>query len=348
MLGYGAVSQSETVYADRLGQPLPALTEAERVEFRDKLGLFSKNWLPEKSGAFFNANSCKACHGEPTVGGTTRNEFAVAFFIVDPKDASGMSAHPWLIHNPRDGRGQRFPKGDFEARRAQPLYGLGLLEAISEKDVSANADPDDKNKDGISGRVLRYPSGYGRFGWKATAVTLEDFTRSAFINELGLPPGKGVGSNELTDQRLQAVTDVSRFLAPPKPQPMTELRQRGREAFMQVGCGSCHTPKFTTKPDAHPYLANKVVEPYTDLLVHDLGKGKPGPTKPNQLNRNEYRTPPLWGLGKIGGPYLHHSGAETLVEAIERHEGEAIGVRERWRALSQSLKKDLEAFLTGL
>lgn len=342
LVGLAAIPQVSVT--DKLGQPVPAFTEDERKAFRDKLGLFARNWTPEKDGSFFNANSCRACHGEPTIGGTTRNEFAPAFFAVDSKDPSGMAAFPWLIHHPGRMRGQRFPKGDFEVRKAQPLYGLGLLEAVSEADVLAIADPDDKNKDGISGRVLKYDNGYGRFGWKATSVTLDDFTKSAFEVEIGLPAGKG----EATEERWRAVADVSRFLAAPKPNEPTPISRKGRGHFLAAGCGSCHTPQFKTKPDAHPYLANQVVEPYTDLLVHDMGPGKPGPFKANRLNRNEYRTPPLWGIGKVGAPYLHHSGADTLEEAIERHDGEAANSRGKWRKLNAASKKELVAFLNSL
>lgn len=344
LLGAGLSGAGSSKAVQSLGQALPGITETEKTAFTDGLQLMQRRFTPGKEGAKFNATNCAACHFQPTLGGTSTNEFAPAFFVADTTNISGMRPAPWLVHRPGRGRGEEFPKGDFEARRAQPIYGLGLLEAIPAEAIRALADPNDKNKDGISGRFLTIEGKLGRFGWKANHPTIESFVMDAFKHELGLEPGEGAASPEV----IRNVVMASRFMAPPKPFTPTEQTERGKKHFLSVGCGSCHVPSMKTGPAASTALENMTVEAYTDMLLHDIGRGKEMPTKANQASRHEYRTPPLWGLGKLPPPYFHDHRAETLEEAIELHEGEALKVRDRYKALPRDARLDVLAFLKSL
>ena len=185
------------------------------------------------------------------------------------------------------------------------LVGLGLLEAVPVEAIEALADPDDRDGDGISGR-LRYlpgPDGplVGRFGWKAGQATLEAQVAHAFIEDLGVTSSLFPDANcpsensehdcrrlagtdiELSNAQLDRVTLYTRLLAPPArrdvDQPDVLL---GREVFMQVGCADCHTPSLRTaelakgatgRHDLLPEIAGQTIRPFTDLLLHDMGPG---------------------------------------------------------------------------
>src|SRR5690606_1886196 len=90
------------------------------------------------------------------------------------------------------GYGPLHPDSRFSARVAPPMIGLGLLEAIPEQALLANADPDDRNGDGISGRanrvwdIARQQDVIGRFGWKAGQPSLDQQNANAFAIDMGL------------------------------------------------------------------------------------------------------------------------------------------------------------------
>ena len=77
-------------------------------------------------------------------------------------------------------------------RVAPQMIGVGLLEQIHPGDILANADPNDADGDGISGRpsMVRDPeSGElvpGRFGWKASSPDVRTQSADAFANDLGI------------------------------------------------------------------------------------------------------------------------------------------------------------------
>lgn len=336
-------NSSEPVKGD-MGGPIEGLTQEERSAYNAGRQPFNRTWIAEGE-VFFNSNSCLSCHRQPTTGGVTESPFNHVFFVPDSKDPSGFATFPWRIGKNGQVTGQRLPYGDYHTRRPQPMYGLGLLEAVPDSTLLALADPEDKNKDGISGRSLMIDGKPGRFGWKANAVTIHTFTDNAFRLEIGLEKGKGRGGNLLTEERVTSVADMIRFLAPPQP---TKENAAGKQTFLGIGCGSCHTPKLTTGETKWPSLNNREIEPYTDMLLHDLGPGPAKTTKSGKAAKGEFRTAPLWGVGQVGGGYFHDGSTTTMEEAILRHEGEAMGVTKKYKALSRKQKDDLILFLKGL
>lgn len=276
------------------------------------------------------------------------------------------------------GYGPMHPDTLFSARVAPPMIGLGLLEAIPEAAILANADPDDADGDGIAGRPNRVwddaaqKTVLGRFGWKAGQPTLNQQNAHAFANDMGLttsllphatcsqaqsaclraPHG---GDPEVSDNILDKVLFYTRNLAvPARRQVDAEQVLAGKTLFHQAGCQGCHTPQFVTAADAaEPELANQIIRPYTDLLLHDMGDGLADGRGEFLATGREWRTPPLWGIGlteKVSGhtQFLHDGRARNLLEAIAWHGGEAERAKRHVLTFSSEERAALLAFLNSL
>ncbi|MGN2409385.1 di-heme oxidoreductase family protein [Pseudomonas syringae] len=280
------------------------------------------------------------------------------------------------------GYGPMHPETHVSARIAPPMIGLGLLEAIPDEAVLANADPDDKNGDGISGRAnwvwddAQQKVVMGRFGWKAGQPNLNQQNVHAFSGDMGLttslrrfddctpaqtdclaaPNGNGPdGEPEVSDNILRLVEFYTRNLGVPArrnvddPQVLT-----GKNLFFQAGCQQCHVPSFKTRADAaEPELANQEIRPYTDLLLHDMGDRLADNRTEFQATGREWRTPPLWGLGltaAVNGhtQMLHDGRARNALEAILWHGGEAQAAQRQVLAFNAEQREALLAFLNSL
>ncbi|MFL5743239.1 MAG: di-heme oxidoredictase family protein, partial [Niastella sp.] len=128
----------------------------------------------------------------------------------------------------------------------------------------------------------------------------------------------------------------------------------GKQLFMSIGCGKCHVPELKTGDYSIAALANKTFQPYTDLLLHDMGPGlNDGYTEGSALPA-EWRTPPLWGLGlsknSQGGQYflLHDGRATTIEDAIKLHGGEGQSSNTSFQKLSATDQALLIKFLESL
>lgn len=265
----------------------------------------------------------------------------------------------------------------LSARIAPPMIGLGLLEAVPAATLEGLADPDDADGDGISGRLNRVwdvreeRETVGRFGWKAGQPSLEQQNAAAFNGDLGVsstlfphsnctpaqvacreqPAG---GEPEVSDEILRQVTFYSRNLAVPARRNTNDERvRRGMQHFASLGCAGCHRPTLETGEAVDPWLANQVIAPYTDLLLHDMGEGLADHRREFDADGREWRTPPLWGIGlteAVGGKawYLHDGRARSLVEAILWHGGEGEASRNAFAGLDPDERDALVAFLESL
>jgi CxxC motif-containing protein (DUF1111 family) len=129
--------------------------------------------------------------------------------------------------------------------------------------------------------------------------------------------------------------------------------QAGAELFAEVGCVSCHQPKQTTGAASVGALANQVIYPFTDLLLHDMGPDLADDRPDGQADGSEWRTPPLWGLGLtdvVNGHsfFLHDGRARSVEEAILWHGGEASTARDGFMSLSSDQRRQLLDFLGSL
>lgn len=270
-----------------------------------------------------------------------------------------------------------FPSGNLlvSPRVANQMIGLGLLEALDEGTILAFADENDSDGDGISGRpnyvwdAVNQKTSLGRFGWKANQPSLLQQTAGAFLGDMGLtstlfpkddcttaqndcitaPTG---GSPEVSDELMRKVVLYATNLAVPGRRNWTDPTVlKGKQLFVEIGCASCHIPKMTTgvHPD-YAALSNQIIRPYTDMLLHDMGDNLTDGRSDYLAIGNEWRTPPLWGIGlfqTVNGHtnYLHDGRARNLEEAILWHGGEA----ERSKtAYTQLDKQDREAIIKFL
>lgn len=278
----------------------------------------------------------------------------------------------------RLGYGPLHPDTRFSARIAPPMIGLGLLEAIPEAAILANADPDDSDGDGISGRANRVwddalqRSVLGRFGWKAGQPTLNQQNAHAFAGDMGLTSSLLArddcsaaqsacrdaahgGEPEVSAGILASVLFYSRNLGvPARRDPDSPQVLAGKGLFHQAGCQKCHTPVFTTAADAaEAELANQTIRPYSDLLLHDMGEGLADNRREFLASGREWRTPPLWGVGltaTVSGhtQLLHDGRARNLLEAILWHGGEAEAAKQRVLRFDAGERAALLAFLNSL
>lgn len=272
------------------------------------------------------------------------------------------------------------PVGDvvLGGRTAPHMIGLGLLAAIPDAALRALADPDDRDGDGVSGRVHVLPDGrIGRFGWKATQPTVREQVAGAFVHDMGitssLHPSEPLttaqaaaraaaaataatdGEPEITDAKLDRIVFYASALAPPSPRGGDEPAvAAGRALFMRFGCAACHVPEWTSgEPAWHPAAAGRRFQPYTDLLLHDLGPELADGKRDGDAQPAEWRTAPLWGIGLVpavnGHERLLHDGrARGPAEAILWHGGEALAAREAFRLARAADRAALVAFVRSL
>lgn len=298
--------------------------------------------------------------------------------IVTLADGTEVSLrHP--TYNAADlGYGPLHPDAMFSPRIAPQMIGLGLLEAIPAADILALADPNDLNGDGISGRpnvvwsIVHDQPMLGRFGLKAGKPTILEQSAGAFAGDIGISsPLHPAGSGECTDlqsvcqnaihgdgddrvfevdaEGLDLVTFYSQNLGVPARRGMDDPEVlRGKEVFYQTGCTACHTPSFVThRLQDQPEQSFQLIWPYTDLLLHDMGPNLADNRPEARATGQEWRTPPLWGVGltqQVSGHtyFLHDGRARSLLEAVLWHGGEAQTQRD---AVTQMTTADRDALI---
>lgn len=352
------------------------VTEDERARLADKRQLI----LPDPTyGAQFQELAVPGLKGEGRVA-IHYTEVPVAF-------ADGTAASlrrpaytaETLAHGPLDAATTLSP------RIAPPMIGLGLVEQIHPADILGAVDPDDRDRDGISGRasIVHDPrtnaAMLGRFGWKASVPTIRQQSAEAFAIDMGLstpdvplhwgdctdkepdclalPSGvqKRLGAEEAPPPVLDLVTFYAQNLAvPARRKADAAAVLRGKQVFYDLGCTGCHTPKFVTRRDAPIHaLAFQLIWPYSDFLLHDMGPGLADGSRVGDADGQEWRTAPLWGIGltkTVNGHtfFLHDGRARNLAEAVLWHGGEAEKARNGFAALQARDRDALIAFLESL
>lgn len=348
---WAAKGEPEPAYARQLGGPVPNLTTQQDDEFARGRRLFRwALWSPTRGMPGINSTDCSECHLEPEFGGTTKNPRLLVNMVPHESDPSGFAVyHFFKIGQGREIIEQKAP-ANAEKRRSPALYGLGLLEAIPQEEIAKRADPDDKDGDGISGRQILINGKPGRLGWKASQPGVADMVSAAFRNELGAIPtlDDQPDFGRLGPNQVRAISHYIRLLGAPRPLNATPATRAGRELFETIGCASCHVPTLFTDTNAVAPLREKRVEAYTDLLLHDVGPGPAQPETGKIAGRREFRTPPLWGLGRVGAPYWHDGSVGTLDAAIRKHEGEATKSAQAYGKLSEEKRNALLAFLDSI
>ena len=312
----------------------------------------------------------------------------VARFLRHADGSPDGGVHNLFVVSGRSDLGQsgacQIAQPDFETaiaehnvayRQVTPIFGAGLMEAIEDSEIIANKQKhlSEKKQLGIGGHENVDSHGViTRFGWKAQE-SLRIFTADAMVTELGesnqLFPHKRSNdagcylSQNIPDDReegdvsdawslndLQSLVAFQRFLAVPSPVAPTALTDAGRLLFEKTGCQLCHTQSLKTADAFNLAMGNKTVNLYSDLLVHDMGEGLADGITQGKAGPREFRTAPLWGLGRRLW-FLHDGLAEDLVIAIGRHASpgsEANAVVENYRRLSPKDQQAILDFLRSL
>lgn len=378
------------------GDPRSDLTVDELAAFTRGREMFVKRFKPSEGlGPLYNATSCSSCHSKPVPGGASdlyRN-FYVASWGVPPftfnlpgLPSPVVPAFGSSINQPFSLEGGRILMPATIAtvpvlsdqRNGIPVFGTGLFETISDVTILANADPNDDDGDGISGRGNNDGAGLGRFGSKAQANNIELFTRAPLFNQMGVTSdpvqgsagtvslghgalmqgsatpnaptadNDGIEDPEISTQDLSDLIAFSRFLAQPQKKVFNSAAIRGEQTFAQVGCTACHIPSLEG--------SRGPVEAFTDLLIHNMGSelagqvsfGTPQASSIDPVTTEaEWRTAPLWGASNVA-PYLHDGRAPTLRDAILLHGGEGAASRTAFQALSAIQQDDIIEFLRHL
>lgn len=338
--------------AGEAGGPLLGMSAEELALWRQGRALFDVNFSAEQGlGMQFNADSCRACHRDPVLGGAGGMDVSVIRY---GQTDGEVFTHLDQDVNPRSVRPgeQPFRMPDqanvVELRQPPTTLGVGLISGIPEQDLLAYDDPEDLDGDGISGRA-RYVNGeLGRYGWKAQIPSVEDFVADAMLQEIGVTADPALSDftsatdddetpdPELDTQAFDAVVAYLKGLAPPPPKDgdLTAFFD-GVTVFNEVGCSDCHA-------------VFEGVPLYSDLMLHDMGADPVTVVdQDTQALATEFRTPPLWGVSNTA-PYWHDGLSPTLESVVLRHAGEGQGSLDRYLALSEEEQELLLAFLGAL
>lgn len=249
-------------------------------------------------------------------------------------------------------------------RNAPPVFGLGLLEAVSEAEILAG-----KGRPNFVFSVETNRKALGRFGLKANQPDLRQQIANAFAEDIGITSSlfpdencasvrsecRGASTPELTDAQLDAISTYIRALAPPARRNLEDARVKdGEGLFHEIGCADCHREALhVANFPLQPALNGVEIHPYADLLLHDMGEGLADGREDFEAGPRDWRTPPLWGLGLAGkggdgANFLHDGRARTPAEAILWHGGEAQASADAFRKLPARQRDALLAFLNSL
>jgi CxxC motif-containing protein (DUF1111 family) len=267
------------------------------------------------------------------------------------------------------------PSNVMISPRVTPVnFGVGLLEAVPEEEIRSLAFHGGSSRDGVRGRAnvvwnaIERRYALGRFGWKANAPSLLQQVAGAFNGDMGVTssffpaepcegafPGCGRRRPNITDEQVALVTFYTQTLGVPARRNLDDPQVvRGEAMFASAGCASCHTATLVTgQMPGVAAVSSQIIHPYTDLLVHNLGPALADNRPDFAAAGNEWRTPPLWGIGLVKvvnghTNFLHDGRARSLLEAVMWHGGEATTARERVRKATASQRAALIAFLESL
>ncbi len=383
-------------------EPSIRLSEHEKLDFFSGKALFEKVWTnslsidsSNESISLSNPRTCSSCHED----GGRSNSFvhADSRFQSEGKSrvrissviytyADGDTVH---LHRPHievnHSLSVPYKKArsvDFAPRVSPSLWALSAMEAIPERQIIAWSDPGDANRDGISGRVRWVFSLHagerrlGRFGWKATAPTLEDQIANAFATDMGLSNrliktkddncatlNRGCFSATsyedtpleryaIRDELFSLVVAYNRGLATPSFNGSSALFSEGIVIFDELGCNACHKYAYDKSISSQTKMSIET-PPFTDMLLHDMGMELADTRRQGSITAAEWRTAPLRGLAYINrsnpkAGYLHDGRALTIEQAIMWHGGEAAISRELFSSAPRSVRKTLLDFLGNL
>ncbi len=346
----------------------------------DKTTFEDRETLADGLGPVYNAQSCAECHQSPITGAISQvTELRAGHF-----DGQKFVDHPGgsLINDRAiDAAFQEHVLPGNEVRTFRSslnILGDGFVEAIDSNTLVAIAN---NQPFGMRGSFIQVPVAEagglvrgGRFGWKNQHASLVSFAADAYLNEMGitspLQPTDNTSNGVFVDDGVADPEDngddiaaFARFMRATKAPPRDEVKattaaaQAGSQIFDAIGCNACHVRSITTAPagtvinrgalTVPEAIGGKIIHPFGDFLLHDVGTGDGIVQNGGPATRNQLRTAPLWGL-RTRDRLMHDAASLTTGDAILRHAGQAANVTTRFRNLTQTQKNQLFAFLDSL
>jgi CxxC motif-containing protein (DUF1111 family) len=352
----------------------------DQATFAADLAVFEeREGIGDGLGPCYNAQACAECHQNPVTGGISQiTELRAGHFNgVNFVDHPGGS----LINDRAiSAEIQERVLGGNEVRTFRTslnVLGDGFVECIDSNTLVAiaNGQPASMRGQFIQVAVLESPGNNrgGRFGWKNQNASLISFSADAYLNEMGitsplLPTENTSNGNSIAafdtvadpEDDGEDVEVFARFMRATKAPSRGAINadvNAGSNLFNSIGCATCHVRNITTAPagtvinggdfTVPAALGNKIIHPFSDFLLHNVGTGDGIVQNGGQSTRNKLRTPPLWGM-RTRNRLMHDGDTVNRNEAILRHAGEASGVISNYNALSATQKNQLIAFLNSL
>ncbi|MGJ8686553.1 MAG: di-heme oxidoredictase family protein [Spongiibacteraceae bacterium] len=409
----GSYSVADRENASVLLRPQPGLSHVQQLNWAVGKSFAIQPWVSghvsttarDGLGPLFNANACSACHHRNGQGKLPPYGNGLILRFSDHQDSQygaqlqdravlGVLAEGRIttlnISSPTSvATAQRYRKISVSepqygeppvrqsARLAPALIGMGLIDAIDDQQLYAAQDPDDRNHDGISGRVnevwdiAAQASRPGRFGWRAEQPTLHQQIAAAFSQDMGIrsslypqpecPATVGAARSdcrqdassppEISDKLLTAVSYYIANLAVPVA-ALTPSTQAGQKIFTRIQCANCHQAKQQIKQHRAGNIVTQNIFPFSDFLLHDMGEDLADNSDAAHSIDREWRTAPLWGLGlrnnHAESGLLHDGRAATIHQAVLWHGGEAQAARQQYSELNPREREQLLFFLKAL
>lgn len=371
---------------DVQGPPFETINEENVVplrSFNDNRFIFEEvETVGDGIGPTYNAQSCRECHQNVATGGasqvaehrTGRLDNGMFFEAPGGSLVQSRAIHPDIVER------VAFEDDVRTFRISTNTLGGGFIEAIANNTLLEIRDAQPAH---MRGTALMVPvleannsARLGRFGWKNQHASLQSFSADAYLNEMGITsplfpeentsggrdikPFDTVPDPEDDGVDVVAFANFMRATKAPSRGAITPDVRSGENLFRQIGCAICHTESITTArpgtringgaltiPEA---LGNKIIHPFSDFLLHDIGTGDGIPFLPTPdfaYTSKLIRTAPLWAL-RTRNRLMHDGLSFTKQEAIQRHAGQAEKVTIRYNALTVEQKKQLLAFLDSL
>ena len=375
-------------YLDQ-GPEFETLTDESVValrSFNDNRFIFEEvETVQDGLGPVYNAQSCRECHENVVTGGASQiteqrtgrqgeNEF---FESLGGTILHSRATHPDLVELVDPGDNVR------TFRISTNVLGSGYVEAVSNETLLSIRDQQPRHMRGVA---LETPileasnaARIGRFGWKSQHASLESFAADAYLNEMGITSplfpdentsrgnyvGFGTEFDPVPDPEDDGIdvivfADFMRSTKAPSRGEITADALAGETVFNSIGCNTCHVPTLVTSPPGTVInggafvvpeaLGDKIIHPYSDFLLHDIGSGDGVPVQSTPefaFTANLIRTAPLWGL-RTRSRLMHDGQSFTHVEAIRRHKGQARRSARAYFQLSDEERQLMRAFLDSL
>lgn len=386
----GDPKPAEGIYAP-MGEPIPSATPEQLETFARGEEVATRRFSPTDGlGPTFNVTFCAACHEKPVFGGAGAHyrDFLLVGQTFPDGSRVELGVNGVLDQFHVDGSRVPTPEGanHFATRNPIPFFGVGLIAELPDEAILANADPADRDGDGISGRP-NYERGFvARFGRKSQTLSIEGFLRGPLFNHLGittdpLPPELAAAlpvpveiveepasrGDALIGRRSDAQATIPPGVRTTDDDGVPDPELSVEDLYDLVSWAMLLAPPEPDEPTAETEAGHLLFEeancsgchveslkgprglifPYSDFLIHDMGPELADGILMLDATGSEFRTQPLWGVSPVG-PYLHDGRADSLDDAIRMHGGEAQAAADAYAAMSETERGQLVAFLESL